>query len=48
MTTIQKNDLVWVRGFQVRVLSIDYRTGSALVQLGGRQSIVNISDLRRQ
>ena len=44
---IAKNDIVTCRGFQVRVISIDHATGSAVVQLGKRQSIVNISDLQK-
>lgn len=44
---IAKNDIVTCRGFQVRVVSIDHSAGQAVVQLGKRQSIVNISDLKQ-
>lgn len=50
MDLIKANDLVTFRGFVVRVISIDYATGSAVVQSrtiqGLGTAIVNVSQLR--
>lgn len=43
----KKGDTVWFRGFPVKVVSVDMQVDQAVVQLGKRQSIVNLSDLRK-
>jgi hypothetical protein len=44
-SVVELGDLVRVRGFVVRVVSLDYRAQTARVQLGRKQSVVDLEDI---